>query len=150
MTFLSALHARRVLCTCALALSALAPATQAFAQRPTLLVAIPFPFQDGNRTFPAGEYLIQPTSDRTLVLRDREGDHTGLIMTIGEQRAHAQRSATVIFHRYGEQYFLSDVWLANSTTGQQLVVSRAEKTLRGLSAKRPAPDNQIALNVTQP
>ena len=150
MTRLSALKGRRLICTCALAISALAPARHLFAQRPSLLVTIPFPFQNGDHNFPAGTYVIQRTSDRTLLLRDPEGNHVGVIMTVGEQRAAAQGAASVVFHRYGEHYFLSDVWLANSLYGNQLMVSRAEKALREPGATRPAPGNQVALNVPQP
>ena len=150
MTFLSALISRRLICTCALAISAFVPATHVFAQRTTLLVKVPFAFQDGRLNFPAGRYTIQAANEHTLVLRNSVGDQIGVIMTIGEQRAEAPRSAKVIFHKYGDQYFLSDVWLANSTIGHQLVVSRAEKALRGTPAKRLAPDNQVALNVSQP
>ena len=149
MTLLSALVRRRLICTCALAISALAPATHVFGQH-TLLVKVPFSFQDGSRTFPAGQYAIQPTRDHTLVVRNRDGEQLGLIMTIGEQTADAPRSSMRVFHRYGEQYFLSDVWLADSMIGHQLVVSRAEKALRGAKAKRTAPGTQVALNVPQP
>ena len=150
MNFFSALTTHRVICTCALALGALVPAARAVAQHATVLAEIPFAFQDGHRSFPAGKYRIEMVNEHTLLLRNSSNTQIGLAMTVGELTAQAPRSAKVVFHKYGDQYFLSDVWLADKTLGCQMVMSRAEKELRGTPAKRPAPGTQIALNATQP
>jgi hypothetical protein len=35
--------------------------------------------------------------------------------------------ADVVFHRYGDTYYLSEVWVAANGTGSQLFKSQAEK-----------------------
>jgi hypothetical protein len=49
------------------------------------------------------------------------------------------RIGSLVFHRYGDEYFLSEIWPAGSSTGRGLPKSRAEREL-----KRKAQDNQIA------
>ena len=37
--------------------------------------------------------------------------------------------STLVFHRYGDEYFLSEVWPAGAATGREFPKSRAEREL---------------------
>ena len=150
MTFLSALTTRRSIFACAFAIGTIAPATSAFAQRANLMVNVPFPFQEGSHSFPAGVYHIQETSANMLLVRSKTGDQIKIVMALEEICPKAPSSGRLVFHKYGDRYFLSDIWQANSTVGRQMIVSRAEKELRGTPTKRRALETQVALNVPQP
>jgi hypothetical protein len=93
-------------------------------------VKIPFAFNVGEKTLPAGEYTVE----RNPIIRDalivcsadcREGV-TPLVNPIHSQAN--QNQTKLIFHRYGSQYFLAQVWTAGTDVGQEFPKSRAERT----------------------
>ena len=100
--------------------------------------------------FPAGRYLIRCGPNNMISVESTTGDSLAINMTIGELRGQATDRGKLIFHKYGDEYFLSDVWLARSESGRKLLPSRAEKELRGSPSRRPAAGTQIALNVGKP
>ena len=146
MTFSSSALRSRVLLTGALALGVLTQAHHAVAQSRSMVATIPFAFHDGSHTFPAGEYQIRCESN-ILSVQSTDRENVGVHMTIAELRTRTTGMGRLIFNKYGDQYFLSDVWLAGSDSGRKLVASRQEQQLRRTPARRPAPDNQVALNV---
>ena len=52
----------------------------------------------------------------------------------------AQKDAKLVFHRYGNRYFLAEVWASQSDSGYQVRRSRLE---RELAARHPAPESTI-------
>lgn len=150
MTFLSAPFTRRSILSCALALGVLAPSSHVLAQRNSMLVKVPFPFQGGSHTFSAGAYLVQTASDNMILLRSTTTDQIGFAMTLRQDRQQAENTGKLVFHKYGDQYFLCDIWLPEFSSGRHLIMSRAEKQLRGTPAKQPAPDNSIASSASKP
>jgi len=41
----------------------------------------------------------------------------------------ASQQTKLVFTRYGDQYFLSEIWMAGTTVGQKLPKSRREREL---------------------
>lgn len=52
----------------------------------------------------------------------------------------------VVFHRYGNRYFLSEVWIGGESTGRVCVQSRAEKRLQIAQNAPVATNTELALN----
>jgi hypothetical protein len=96
------------------------------------IVNIPFAFNVGEKRLPAGEYRIQPyrrDTDKVWLIQNRE-QHTGtFVMTIPARSNSVREEAQLIFNRYGEQYFLSQVWTPGTNTGIELPVSRQERAV---------------------
>ncbi len=117
----------------AVTLSFAAAVISANAQASTQLsAAIPFDFAVGNKTMAAGDYSVRSnTNDGTgLVIRSAESGKS--IMRLSNSIA-AQRNKTqarMVFHRYGQRYFLAEVWAGGNSTGRQLVQSREERAIR--------------------
>ena len=89
-------------------------------------VTIPFDFAAGKALFKAGTYSIKKVSDNTVAIRSIDGKTTKLIdapLTIGSRDSKA--GERVVFNQYGDQYFLSQVWLSVDS-GRQLFTSGAE------------------------
>lgn len=101
--------------------------TSVEAQTPSRVEAkIPFDFAAGKVLFKAGTYSIKKVSDNTVAIRSSDGKTTKLIdapLTIGSRDSKA--GERVVFNQYGNQYFLSQVWLSVDT-GRQLFTSSAE------------------------
>ncbi|MCM3906275.1 MAG: hypothetical protein ND866_31695 [Pyrinomonadaceae bacterium] len=95
---------------------------------------IPFDFAVEDTKLPAGNYTLRrialTSSYDRLVIKSADGhgdSHT--VMTMPNRNTEVQKQSKLIFNRYGDQYFLSQVWMAGSDTGRDLVRSRTERNL---------------------
>ena len=106
---------------------------------------IPFDFAFGEKKLSAGEYsigrVLSSSGDATLSIADGNGRAKAFILSQAAVRLNATNKATLVFHRYGDEYFLSQVWAKGSLVGRSLTKTRAEREL-----ERKAQDNQIAAN----
>jgi hypothetical protein len=112
---------------CALGFGTLVSSSSALAQNPNpIKVDIPFAFQTGNVQMPAGMYQID--NERGGVVLLRGPDHMSEFVVMHSAIASAASSnGKVIFHRYGNKYFLSQIWRPGTTTGLESSRTRAEK-----------------------
>jgi hypothetical protein len=92
---------------------------------------IPFEFSIGYKTLPAGEYIAQTVATAGDSLMIQSGD--GKISAVRLSEATAPRKnkthARLVFHRYGQQYFLAEVWNGADNTGRQLSKSQEERAM---------------------
>jgi hypothetical protein len=72
-------------------------------------------------------------------IRSTKGNANVIRLTIPVNTLHPMQSASLIFNRYGNEYFLSEVWPKGGSVGRALPKTRAEREL-----ERKAQDNQIA------
>ena len=90
-------------------------------------VKIPFDFTAGKATFKAGTYSIKRVSNNSVAIRSLDGKTTKLIdapLAIGAR--DSKTGERLVFNQYGDQYFLSQVWV-EADSGRQLFTSGAEK-----------------------
>jgi len=101
---------------------------------PQIEANVPFDFVVGDTRLPAGKYQItavdensnkvleiRSTNSRTAVMFDTEDDQT---------RGNQIESKTeLVFDQVGGQYFLSQIWVAGSSTGNSLLRPRMEEKL---------------------
>ena len=91
---------------------------------------IPFDFHVGNNLMPAGDYKISAITDDDMVLRIGSGNRSAVALTNSkEAKAGSEASPRLVFHKYGDQYFLAAVWGADQT-GRELRESKSERSLR--------------------
>jgi hypothetical protein len=115
----------------ALTIVSLASTQFASAQPPMAKVNIPFAFQVGTTgTLPAGNYLIHRQS-KYLIRLEGPGFAKGFVMTHEIVKPYASNHGVIIFDRYGDKYFLRQIWTAEDNVGLECPKSRAE----GLEAK---------------
>jgi len=89
---------------------------------------IPFPFIVAHQTLPAGHYIVSPANAVALGIHDANNRGT-FVPTESTQRSANDNSCKLVFHRYGDKYFLSEVWVAGNSNGRTLFRSRAEREL---------------------
>ena len=115
-----------------LSLFTILAAAPAYAQSAdNIVMKVPFSFVAGRKTLPAGEYTIKRSlSTRLTLIRNAGGrrEYT-TILTMPVPPETMALAAKLIFHRYGDQYFLHQVWTPGSERGGQLSESRAELEL---------------------
>ena len=96
----------------------------------SLKANIPFSFSVGNETLPAGVYTIEPqATPSVLLIRRKDSSRAVLTITLGVQARRQQDQTKLVFRRYGDQYFLAQVWTAGDTGGRELGQSRTEREL---------------------
>jgi hypothetical protein len=125
----------------ALLLSVAATST-CYAQQTVLAVKIPFAFQDGNRTLPAGEYRVERLlsgNESVQLLRQIDGDAVMTVQTMSVEAKAGNQNPELVFNRYGQTYFLSQIWTGQAH-GRQLFKSDHEKSIA-----REELRNEIAL-----
>ena len=96
--------------------------------------AVPFDFMVGNRHMPAGTYDIT-SGQSTLLVRGEDNGSASFVLSFSAYAAKTQEQAKLVFKRYGERYFLSQVWYPGSDQGRQLQVSKVERELAMNSGK---------------
>jgi hypothetical protein len=90
------------------------------------MLQVPFDFMAGNYQFPAGSYTIKSdTSAGTVLIRSAEEGPAAFILTFPAGENKDQAHVRLVFHRYGDRYFLSQVWPAG-VAGRGLIKSRKE------------------------
>lgn len=116
-------------------LLALSLVASAQAQMPGVPIraSIPFDFMVRGKTLPAGNYEIERVMDdaSSLLLRNVNNKHENVVFeTESMQGKRIPRHNVLVFNRYGDDYFLSEVVTAGDQTGRELAPSHAERTLR--------------------
>ena len=102
--------------------------TTASAQTIKVQAKIPFNFVINGATMPAGEYLVE-SMDRdggVLAIRDSNLKTTNLVIANACESHKAATHTKLIFHRYGDRYFLSQVWIQGNNRGRELRTSARE------------------------
>ena len=107
---------------------------QSFAYR--VKANIPFDFTVGEKKLPAGEYSVGRVgqgSDIAMSITELNGRAKAMRLTYTTVTLHPKKKASLIFHRYGDQYFLFQMWQAGETAGRQFPESASERAQRQLA-----------------
>lgn len=93
---------------------------------------IPFEFYVGGDLYESGEYLIErlnPRKPSILILKNTEGEDKKILLTQAVGLKGTMNDARVIFSKYEDSYFLSEIWMPNSENGLQLLKSKSEQEI---------------------
>ena len=114
---------------------------------------IPFAFSVGNTQLPAGKYSVSralPNSgDGLIAINSLGGKASALRTTIPVTTGQPRDKATLVFHRYGDQYFLYQIWPVAGTTGRQFLTSSSEREIKRRLEADAAAAGKVGKN-TQP
>jgi hypothetical protein len=131
----------------ALAIGSLASTQFASAQTPTAVaeVNIPFAFQTTTQALPAGMYRVVVESNHLIRLQGT-GSTGGFVLAHDAIRYHASDRGSLVFDRYGDKYYLHQIWSAGSTAGLECAKGRAEKESLQASNTQAPSLVELALN----
>jgi hypothetical protein len=93
---------------------------------------IPFSFHAGDAQLPAGKYRIQAPEDsygRVMEIYGPDGQ-AALFQVIGTESRTPSPDSELVFHKYGDNYYLWKISETGSVNGDELPVSHSEKSLR--------------------
>lgn len=112
---------------------------------------IPFEFNIGYKTMPAGEYSVQTivSAGDGLLIQSADGKNSALRLSEATEKARDKSHARLVFHRYGDRYFLAQVWTGSNNTGRQLLKSQDETAVERELTIASASDNAHATDKSQ-
>jgi hypothetical protein len=111
------------------------PTAEAQAANAPVVANIPFAFQIGSSYLPAGNYRVQMKGDDMLWITGESGSAVMLVMW--EAGSKRSSDSAVVFHHYGNQYFLREI----RTEGNQAFLWSSET-----KAERRAKSEEDASN----
>jgi len=95
-------------------------------------ITIPFTFVAAGKILPAGEYTFGPNSKDSFhvwVLAGQKNGDAVLFPTVPLRARQTQEDTKLIFSKYYDQYFLSEIWTAGEQNGYKVNVSPQEQRL---------------------
>ncbi len=99
-----------------------------------LTANIPFDFTITNKKLPAGKYSVvraqNSNGDQVLLFSSADGHQQLSRLTIPVYARDVMKAGVLVFHQYGDEYFLTEIWPAGGQTGRALPKSRAERELQ--------------------
>jgi hypothetical protein len=113
-----------------LGLGVLLATASAYAQTINVKADVPFSFVVTTRTLPSGEYTlrsIEGINHAVAITGESQKPSIFLVNPSGRQNSMAASlKGKLVFTRYGDRYFLSEIWMAGSHVGQKLLKSPRE------------------------
>lgn len=92
---------------------------------------VPFDFTVASTNFTAGTYQIaaMDTQGDTIRVQSTSGAQNAVRLGIQIGGSAPSKTSKLVFHRYGDRYFLAEIWKAGESYGKKLQTSKAEKAL---------------------
>lgn len=105
------------------------------AQSPNRLMKfnVPFEFSVGERTMPAGEYVItllgRDSNLPAVLIKSGDGRAAQILQMTPVEAKRLRESATLVFNRYGSSHFLAQIWTPSERAGLKVRRSPAERKM---------------------
>jgi hypothetical protein len=90
---------------------------------------VPFAFSVADEQFPAGEYIVSGVGSQGILALRGTGSQMRLVATQAAVSSGPSNKSKLIFHRYGDRYILSEIWLEGDSRGRRLPKTKLEKEL---------------------
>jgi hypothetical protein len=97
-----------------------------------LMVSIPFQFHVGSSRLPPGKYVIHMLDSNDLTVMEissADGSISALFNVQSAQANQAPAKSELIFNKYGNRYFLAELFDEDNADGSRVVESRYEKRM---------------------
>jgi len=131
---------KRILCFAAatIAICLIAPVAYAQGSHLKLRFHVPFQFSVKDKTFPAGEYEVSQPWHLSLSVRNLE-NYTSTFESVvpAQSRNEGNGHVRLVFHRYGNDYFLVFVSDGLWESTYDFQISKAEKQLANAIPQKP-------------
>lgn len=112
----------------AFAVAALVAVT-AQAQSSLLTANIPFDFQAGQVRMEAGEYRVSQPGPQGLIRIHRPMGTPSVFLVTSAKSPGSSNDCKLVFHRYGDEYFLAEVWPGRAAQVKAIPKTSREREL---------------------
>ena len=109
---------------------ALAAVAAVHAQDIAVAANVPFKFYVGSSLMPQGAYRVGEVSNgRVVWITSTQNAAAKAVITMSVSGKKAVEPARLVFHRYGNDCFLAEIWTGYGANGQAIPRSPREKEL---------------------
>ena len=144
MSTLSISKFRAGLFAAVLAVAPLSPALHGQDVGMVAKINVPFAFETASgHHFAPGVYSVRMDSPHTLLIRS--DSDSALTMTSVEDNGQIAKTGYATFHKYGNQYFLSEITVAGRSREIHFAKSKAEDRAQIAAEKTPPTNVELAL-----
>lgn len=97
---------------------------------------VPFQFTAADSKMPAGEYRATLLGQGGQILLRHVASGASVILLAGVSLGGLRSESKVVFHQYGDRFFLSEVWFPQEQIGHAALPTKREREVKlALSAK---------------
>jgi hypothetical protein len=102
--------------------------------KPRGRVEIPFAFHVRDVALPAGTYTVEEfiTTGTIMITNDETGK--GILTLAPANRSGDTNESKLVFNKYGDRYFLSELWFAGKGAGDCVPMGKLEREVRSTPA----------------
>ena len=115
---------KRITALVLVAIANFAMASTSFAQSNGVRATVPFDFTVGSKLVPAGTYTISSESPNTILIQN--GDRHVAIFSSAYADGKQSTTGKLVFHKYGNAYFVASTWMPNSDHNHEFFTSASE------------------------
>jgi hypothetical protein len=101
----------------------------------TLKASVPFGFSVGEKAMPAGECVIRTQAGPNVVAVKCGDNSATFALANNVDEKDRKAPARLIFHRYGDRYYLSQIWPGYGGSGSQLPATAREREMTKTAAR---------------
>ena len=112
-----------------------------------VVAQVPFEFVVGDKIIPAGQCIVQPATlaEETMLIRNADAKVDAFTRASTAETRKAAGANALIFHKYGDRYFLSAIQLEGTRTIYEMPQSRAEAEMK--AQKVPSVEKTVLTNL---
>ncbi len=109
--------------------------------KPSGKADIPFGFYVHNTALPAGSYTLQETGTSGVVQIRNNSTGESMVTMAPANRSGRFEDSKLVFHKYGDRYFLSELWLTGGAGIDCVPMGKLEREI----GKSPAALATVAM-----
>jgi hypothetical protein len=112
-----------------------------------VVAQVPFEFVVGGKIIPAGQCIVQPAplAEVTMLIRNPDAKVDAFTRASTVETRKVAGANALVFHKYGERYFLSAIQLEGTRTIYEMPQSRAEAEMK--AQKVPSVEKTVSANL---
>jgi hypothetical protein len=94
-------------------------------------IKVDFPFNVGGEQLPAGDYRIsflnRDQANKLILVKGLDTKAQAIVSSLGTKKAQPYESGAVVFSQYGDRYFLTRVYIGDSSYARDIIKTKAER-----------------------
>jgi len=101
---------------------------QMLIKTPLFRVDVPFAFMAAGMHLPAGAYVVSHVDPYLILIEEQNGKARAMVH-VQVENYNSSTPTKLVFNKYGDQYFLAQVWTEQDQQAHHCTKCRAEKLL---------------------
>jgi hypothetical protein len=135
---------KRITAIALFAMASFALAGKSFAQNHKVQATVPFDFTVAGKLLPAGTYLIKKQDNTDVIVIANLDKPISALGLVNPDSNKSHKGGKLTFHKYGDQYFLSEILCDSADVNVQMPTTKKEEKVRLQQARLGASQTFVA------